>query len=104
MRWGAWSTCGGSAACEDYADHLLDFLFGCLALAGVVPFAGFWSKDGILATLYQRGAEAGTAPVLGIAWLGEGTFYQILYWTGAFTALLTAFYTFRAFSARFSGR
>ena len=24
------------------------FLFGCLALAGVLPFAGFWSKDAIL--------------------------------------------------------
>ena len=25
------------------------FLFGCLAMAGVFPWAGFWSKDAILA-------------------------------------------------------
>ena len=31
------------------------FLFGCLALAGVVPFAGFWSKDAILAAVHERG-------------------------------------------------
>ena len=30
------------------------FLFGCLALAGVFPFAGFWSKDAILAAVHER--------------------------------------------------
>lgn len=37
------------------------FLFGCLALAGVVPFAGFWSKDAILAALHTKGHGAGHA-------------------------------------------
>ena len=32
------------------------FLFGCLALAGVAPFAGFWSKDLILAPCTTRRA------------------------------------------------
>ena len=79
------------------------FLFGCLALSGVWPFAGFFSKDGILATLYEQGDAGGKATVLGIAWLREGQFYQALYWTASFTALLTAFYTFRAFFRTFYG-
>ena len=79
------------------------FFIGCLALAGVWPFAGFWSKDGILATVLQRGQAGGTTNVLGIAGLSEGPFYQTLYWVGLATALLTAFYTFRAFFATFFG-
>ena len=34
------------------------FLFGCLAIAGVFPFAGFWSKDAILLAVWQRAAAA----------------------------------------------
>ncbi|MDX1964536.1 MAG: NADH-quinone oxidoreductase subunit L [Pirellulales bacterium] len=30
------------------------FAIGCLALAGVVPLAGFWSKDEVLAALHER--------------------------------------------------
>jgi NADH-quinone oxidoreductase subunit L len=30
------------------------FLVGCLALAGVFPFAGFWSKDAVLAAVHDR--------------------------------------------------
>jgi NADH-quinone oxidoreductase subunit L len=30
------------------------FLIGCLALAGLFPLAGFWSKDEILASLHER--------------------------------------------------
>ncbi|MCA9161463.1 MAG: NADH-quinone oxidoreductase subunit L [Planctomycetales bacterium] len=30
------------------------FLFGCLALAGVAPFAGFWSKDAVLAAVETK--------------------------------------------------
>ena len=77
------------------------FLVGCLALAGVWPFAGFWSKDGILATVFERGQAHGTAPVFGIAGLTDGAFHQSLYWVGLVTALLTAFYTFRAFFMTF---
>lgn len=71
------------------------FWCGALALAGVVPFAGFWSKDAILAALGNRlhGSDGGPT-----AW-----FYPALYWTGLFTALLTAFYTFRALFLTFYG-
>ncbi len=62
-------------------------LFGCLALAGVVPFAGFWSKDAILLAVGQQ----------------EGMVYQVLGWTATATAFLTAFYTFRAFFLCFYG-
>ncbi len=79
------------------------FLFGCLALAGVVPFAGFWSKDGILANCLQRG-QAGAGAVFGIAGLSEAMFYKVLFWTATVTALLTAFYTFRAFFMTFFGK
>jgi len=65
------------------------FLFGCLALAGVFPFAGFWSKDVILAAVHDRGS----ADML----------FGALYLAGLFTAFLTAFYTFRAFFRTFYG-
>jgi NADH-quinone oxidoreductase subunit L len=49
---------------------------GALALAGVIPFSGYFSKEAVLAAL---GGEAGLA-VLALAYLGAG---------------LTAYYTFR---------
>ena len=64
------------------------FLVGCLALAGVFPFAGFWSKDLILAGTHGQ----------------TGTLYQGLYLLGVFTAFLTAVYTFRAFFLTFYGK
>ncbi|MBL9124978.1 MAG: NADH-quinone oxidoreductase subunit L [Planctomycetaceae bacterium] len=72
------------------------FWCGALALAGVVPFAGFWSKDAIFAALSDRmhGEPAG-GPT---EW-----FYPALYYAGLFTALLTAFYTFRALLLTFYG-
>jgi NADH-quinone oxidoreductase subunit L len=68
------------------------FLIGCLALAGLVPFAGFWSKDEILAAVSDKAAEQG----------GSGL-YSLLYYSGVFTAFLTAFYTFRAYFLTFHG-
>ncbi|MCS7303764.1 MAG: NADH-quinone oxidoreductase subunit L [Thermoguttaceae bacterium] len=62
-------------------------LFGCLALAGIVPFAGFWSKDAILVAVGQQ----------------EGWVYQLLGWTATLSAFLTAFYIFRAFFLCFYG-
>jgi len=54
------------------------FVVGALALAAIPPFAGFFSKDSILATL----AAGGT-----LGW--------ILWTAGAIGAFLTALYTFR---------
>ncbi len=68
------------------------FLIGCLALAGVFPFAGFWSKDLILAAV-QHEAVSGS----------YGSLYLLLYWMATATALLTAFYTFRALFLAFHG-
>lgn len=61
----------------------LTFLIGCLAIAGIPPFAGFWSKDEIL------GAAFAANPILwGIGWL---------------TAGITAFYMFRMYFSTFEG-
>ncbi|MBI1901335.1 MAG: NADH-quinone oxidoreductase subunit L [Planctomycetia bacterium] len=68
------------------------FLVGCLALAGVVPLSGFWSKDAILGALHDR-AHEGLDP-----WI-----FHVLYYLGLVTAVLTAFYTFRAFFRTFYG-
>jgi NADH-quinone oxidoreductase subunit L len=68
------------------------FLFGSLALAGIVPFAGFWSKDQILVALGQRAAEGSAASL-----------YHVLFLMALGAAGLTAFYTFRAFFLTFYG-
>ena len=75
------------------------FLFGCLALCGVFPFAGFWSKDAILASA----REAHQGWVLLRATSFEIGFYDLLYYVGLCTAFLTAIYTFRAFFMTFLG-
>jgi len=59
------------------------FLIGCLAIAGIFPFSGFFSKDAILLSAFLK------SPV----------FYAI----ALFTALLTAFYMFRLFILTFGG-
>jgi NADH-quinone oxidoreductase subunit L len=71
------------------------FLIGCLALAGIPPLAGFFSKDAILAAVAERGG-AGNENY-------ERLFY-VLYAAGLFTAFLTAVYTFRAFFLTFYGQ
>jgi NADH-quinone oxidoreductase subunit L len=69
------------------------FLVGCLALAGVFPLAGFFSKDAILIEVFVQGhSHSPTA-----------AYYQVLYCVGIVAALLTAFYTFRAFFMTFYG-
>jgi NADH-quinone oxidoreductase subunit L len=61
-------------------------LVATLAIAGIFPFAGFWSKDEILAGAIKAGGV------------------NILWWlVGAVTALLTAFYMFRLFYLTFYG-
>jgi NADH-quinone oxidoreductase subunit L len=65
-------------------DHLpktwLAFLVGSLALVGIPPFAGFWSKDAIIAAALTD--DAGSAILGVLALVG---------------ALLTGLYTFRMF-------
>lgn len=62
----------------------ITFLIGCLAIAGIPPFAGFWSKDEILGSAFQSN------PLLwGIGWL---------------TAGITAFYMFRMYFSTFEGK
>jgi NADH-quinone oxidoreductase subunit L len=72
----------------------ITFLIGCLALAGVFPFAGFWSKDEILDAVHDK--AHGSAGFVHL-------FYGSLFLAGVFTAGLTAFYTFRAFFLTFFG-
>jgi NADH-quinone oxidoreductase subunit L len=60
------------------------FGIGALAISGVPPFAGFFSKDAILAATWDQGQYA-------------------LWAIGIVTALLTAFYMFRAVFLVFGG-
>ena len=64
-------------------------LFGALALAGIIPFSGFFSKGEILAATYEVGLEEPA--------------FLLLYVAGAVTAFMTAFYTFRLWFMTFSG-
>ncbi|HLX90440.1 MAG TPA: NADH-quinone oxidoreductase subunit L [Puia sp.] len=61
----------------------LTFLLGCLAIAGIPPFAGFFSKDEILSAAYARN--------------------PIYFVVGLITALMTAFYMFRLYATAFQG-
>ncbi len=68
------------------------FLIGAAALAGLPPFAGFFSKDGILSVLAQASKD------------GEyGTQFTVLLGIGFATALMTAVYTSRAYFSTFLG-
>ncbi len=63
----------------------ITFLIGTLAIAGIPPFAGFFSKDEILLEAYTKG--------------------NLVFWgLGAFAALLTAFYMFRLLFMTFHGK
>ena len=59
------------------------FLIGWLTISGVPPFAGFWSKGDVLATVFEY------SPVLWVL--------------GVLTALLTAYYMSRLFVLTFRG-
>ncbi len=78
------------------------FLIYCLAIAGIPPFAGFWSKDAILAG--ARAAEwlpannAGAAEVWFATHLG-----LVLYCVLLAAAACTAFYMFRLYFLVFEG-
>jgi NADH-quinone oxidoreductase subunit L len=71
------------------------FAAGTLALAGIFPFAGFWSKDEILTEAYTFGTgDAGA----GADWVA-----LLVYGAGIITAFLTAFYMSRLFHRTFLG-
>lgn len=59
----------------------ITFLIACLAIAGVPPFAGFFSKEEILLAAYQNNSA--------------------IYWAALITSGLTAFYMFRLYFSIF---
>jgi len=61
----------------------ITFFIGCLAIAGIPGFSGFFSKDEILASAFSHSV--------------------VLYSIALFTALLTAFYMFRLYIITFTG-
>ena len=65
----------------------LVFVIGSLALAGIFPFAGFFSKDEILWSVYNAGS------------LG-----RVLWYVGVAGAFMTAFYSFRLIYLTFFGK
>jgi NADH-quinone oxidoreductase subunit L len=64
------------------------FVLGTLALCGIFPLAGFWSKDEILGALGHADRVAG---------------HGVLFWLGIVTAGLTAFYMGRMWVVTFLG-
>ena len=62
----------------------ITFLIGCIAIAGVPPFSGFFSKDEILAAAFAKNP---------------------IYWVlGVIGAAMTAFYMFRLYTTTFLGK
>ena len=61
---------------------------GSFALAGIIPFAGYYSKDAILEDDWAAGTIVGL----------------YTYWLGVFTAFLTAFYSWRLIFLTFHGK
>lgn len=62
----------------------LTFLLGCLAIAGIPPFSGFFSKDEILTAAFAQN--------------------PLYYFIGVAGALMTAFYMFRLYTLTFLGQ
>lgn len=62
----------------------ITFLIATLAIAGVPPFSGFWSKDEILVAAFEHN--------------------KLIYVTALFVAGLTAFYMFRLYFGIFWGK
>ena len=62
----------------------ITFLIAALAIAGVFPLSGFWSKDEILVAAFEHN--------------------KLLYVVGVFVAGLTAFYMFRLYFGIFWGK
>jgi NADH-quinone oxidoreductase subunit L len=64
-------------------------MIATLAIAGIPPFAGFFSKDEILAAAFARGADT--------------PLFYLFYGMGVLAALLTAFYMARLMAMTFLG-
>ncbi len=75
---------------EDMRLTYLTFLSGSLALAGIVPFAGFWSKDEVLYETLVHG-------------LGSHPLLLAGYALGLVAVFFTGFYTFRMVFLTFHG-
>ncbi len=67
------------------------FLIGALAISGIFPLSGFWSKDEILGSMLAQATATGNV------------WYYILWGVGLLTVALTAFYMFRLFFGIFFG-
>ncbi|UCE46111.1 MAG: NADH-quinone oxidoreductase subunit L [Methanobacteriota archaeon] len=67
----------------------LTMLVGAIAIAGVPPFSGFWSKDEVLAAVYSAGEF--------------DSLFFLLWAMGIATAFMTAFYMFRMWFMTFAG-
>jgi NADH-quinone oxidoreductase subunit L len=64
-------------------------LIGSLSIAGIPILSGFWSKDEILASVFEAG--------------GDHWVFLLLWLMGVITAFLTAFYMFRMWFMTFAG-
>jgi NADH-quinone oxidoreductase subunit L len=71
------------------------FLAGAVSLAALPLTSGFFSKDEILAAVWDASHQSGAGT--------RGTVYLVLLAAGILTAGLTAFYTFRAYFKTFWG-
>jgi NADH-quinone oxidoreductase subunit L len=71
----------------------ITFLVATIAIAGIPPLAGFFSKDEILAFVFNSSVTMPSASIL----------YIILWVVGIVTALMTAFYMFRLTFTTFHG-
>ena len=65
----------------------ITFAIATLAISGIYPLAGFWSKDAILDAIYHS----------------QVPYHEALYYVAVFTAFLTAFYMCRLFFVVFLG-
>jgi len=73
------------------------FIIGALALTGIFPWAGFWSKDEILAEAWYDFTHGG-------AWGLSGNWDLVIWVMLTLAALLTAFYTGRQIFLTFAGK
>ncbi|MCA9652515.1 MAG: NADH-quinone oxidoreductase subunit L [Myxococcales bacterium] len=73
------------------------FFVSCLAIAGIFPFAGFFSKDEILLHVQVNSAN-------GLFGVGDAGVNTLVYALGIVAALCTSFYMFRLYYLTFGGK